>query len=38
LAKAHAEVPLSGAQALDRLLWFDSEGHRHFSSAAGAGS
>jgi hypothetical protein len=31
-AKAHAEVPLSAAQALDRLLWFDSEGHRHFPS------
>jgi hypothetical protein len=29
-AKAHEEVPLSAAQALDRLLWFDSEGHRHF--------
>jgi hypothetical protein len=29
-AGAHAEVPLSAAQALDRLLWFDSEGHRHF--------
>ncbi len=29
-AKGHEEVPLSAAQALDRLLWFDSEGHRHF--------
>lgn len=29
-AAAHAEVALSGAQVLDRLLWFDSEGHRHF--------
>jgi hypothetical protein len=29
-AQAHAEVPLSAAQALDRLLWFDSEGHKHF--------
>jgi hypothetical protein len=29
-AEAHMEVPLSAAQALDRLLWFDSEGHRHF--------
>jgi hypothetical protein len=29
-AKAHEEVPLSAAQVLDRLLWFDSEGHRHF--------
>jgi hypothetical protein len=31
-AGAHREVPLSAAQALDRLLWFDSEGHRHFPS------
>jgi len=31
-AKAHEDVPLSAAQALDRLLWFDSEGHRHFPS------
>jgi hypothetical protein len=37
LAKAHEEVPLSAAQALDRLLWFDSEGHRHFSSPESAG-
>lgn len=29
-AAAHEEVPLSAAQVLDRLLWFDSEGHRHF--------
>jgi hypothetical protein len=29
-ARAHEEVPLSPAQVLDRLLWFDSEGHRHF--------
>jgi hypothetical protein len=29
-AAAHGEVPLSPAQVLDRLLWFDSEGHRHF--------
>jgi hypothetical protein len=29
-AQAHAEVPLSAAQVLDRLLWFDSEGHRHW--------
>jgi hypothetical protein len=29
-AQAHQEVPLSGAQVLDRLLWFDSEGRRHF--------
>jgi hypothetical protein len=30
LAGAHEEVTLEGAQVLDRLLWFDSEGHRHF--------
>jgi len=30
VAEHHAEVPLSGPQALDRLLWFDSEGHRHW--------
>lgn len=30
LAAAHGEVPISAGQALDRLLWFDSEGHRHF--------
>jgi hypothetical protein len=29
-ARTHTEVPLSPAQVLDRLLWFDSEGHRHF--------
>jgi len=32
-AEAHREVPLSAAQVLDRLLWFDSEGHRHFQIA-----
>jgi hypothetical protein len=31
-ANAHEEVPLSAAQVLDRLLWFDSEGHEHFRS------
>jgi hypothetical protein len=31
-AHQHAEVPLSAAQVLDRLLWFDSEGYRHFPS------
>jgi hypothetical protein len=30
IAEAHAEVSLSPPQVLDRLLWFDSEGHRHF--------
>jgi len=29
-AASHEEVTLEGAQVLDRLLWFDSEGHRHF--------
>lgn len=29
-ATAHEEVSLSAAQVLDRLLWFDAEGHRHF--------
>ena len=29
-AKAHRAVPLSGPQVLDRMLWFDSEGHAHF--------
>jgi hypothetical protein len=30
IAASHEEVTLEGAQVLDRLLWFDSEGHRHF--------
>jgi hypothetical protein len=30
LARAHAEVALEPGGVLDRLLWFDSEGHRHF--------
>ena len=30
VAQHHTEVPLSGPQVLDRLLWFDSEGHRHW--------
>jgi hypothetical protein len=30
-AALHEEVHLSGAQVLDRLLWFDSDGHRHFA-------
>jgi hypothetical protein len=29
-AAAHEEATLDGAQVLDRLLWFDSEGHQHF--------
>lgn len=32
-ADHHAEVPLSGPQVLDRLLWFDSEGHKHWKRA-----
>jgi hypothetical protein len=32
IAKEHAEAPLSGAQVLDRLLWFDSEGYRNFAA------
>jgi hypothetical protein len=31
-AHAHDGAPLSGPQVLDRLLWFDSEGHRHFAA------
>jgi hypothetical protein len=30
VAASHEEVTLDGPQVLDRLLWFDSEGHRHF--------
>ncbi len=30
IAREHREVELSGAAVLDRLLWFDSEGHAHF--------
>lgn len=33
-ADGHTEVDLSPAQVLDRLLWFDSEGFRHFHAAA----
>jgi hypothetical protein len=29
-ASGHDEANLEGAQVLDRLLWFDSEGYRHF--------
>jgi hypothetical protein len=29
-ASRHEEAHLEGAQVLDRLLWFDSEGYRHF--------
>jgi len=37
-AQAHEEVPLSPAQVLDRLLWFDSEGHRHFKVGKNEGA
>jgi hypothetical protein len=30
IARAHRDVEITGAGVLDRLLWFDSEGHRHF--------
>lgn len=30
IAKGHDAAVLDAAQVLDRLLWFDSEGHRHF--------
>ncbi len=30
IAREHRDVELSGAGVLDRLLWFDSEGHKHF--------
>jgi hypothetical protein len=30
IARAHSEVELTAAGVLDRLLWFDSEGHTHF--------
>jgi hypothetical protein len=30
VAREHLEVELTGAGVLDRLLWFDSEGHQHF--------
>jgi len=29
-AAAHQEVPLDAAQVLDRMLWFDSDGKKHF--------
>jgi len=30
LARDYAPCPLDAAQVLDRLLYFDSVGHRHF--------
>jgi len=35
-AAAHVEVPLDAAQVLDRLLWFDSDGFKHFPAAKAA--
>ncbi len=32
LVASHSEVTLSAAQVVDRLLWFDSEGYRHFAA------
>lgn len=40
IAREHAAevgVELVGAGVLDRLLWFDSEGHRHFPKIEGDG-
>jgi hypothetical protein len=34
-AAAHTEVPLEAAQVLDRMLWFDSDGFKHFPKPAG---
>jgi hypothetical protein len=34
-AAGHHEASLDAAQVLDRLLWFDSEGHRHFTEPPG---
>ncbi|MDP8998914.1 MAG: hypothetical protein M3O46_02260 [Myxococcota bacterium] len=31
IAAKHDAVKLTGAAVLDRLLWFDSDGHRHFA-------
>ena len=33
IGERYGGPPLSGPQALDRLLWFDSEGHSHFPNA-----
>jgi hypothetical protein len=37
-AASHREAALDAAQVLDRLLWFDSEGHAHFPATAGSGA
>lgn len=36
IAASHETAPLDGAQVLDRLLWFDSVGYRHFRAPSGA--
>jgi hypothetical protein len=36
LAGEHTEAKLAGPSALDRLLWFDSEGHQHFPKVGAA--
>jgi hypothetical protein len=33
-AAEHKEVPLDAAQVLDRMLWFDSDGFKHWAAAA----
>ena len=35
-AASHVEVPLDAAQVLDRLLWFDSDGFKHFPATSSA--
>ncbi len=32
-AAGYPDAPFDAAQVLDRLLWFDSEGHRHFPAS-----
>jgi hypothetical protein len=37
LAERASGPPLHAAQVLDRMLWFDSAGYRHFRAKSGAG-
>jgi hypothetical protein len=37
LAETYGGPPLTAAQTLDRLVWFESVGYRHFRSKTGAG-
>lgn len=37
LARDHQAAVLDAAQVLDRVLWFDSEGHAHFPPPSSAG-